>query len=562
MPISFNLIPAAWREPGWLAEHDNTAANSGAGGGNRMIVIGQRLPTGQLAALTTSGLIKREQQARDAFGKGSMLHRLIRAWMYGNKVSELYAIAVNDNPAGRAAAGSLAVSGPATANGTLHLYLGASLPAGHRAVGVAKDDTAAEIATAIKEAVNDYGSELSEGHLTVGVWYEITARASVNFTTDGASDNLVGTIFEATGATVTLTATDKVKPISNDLAVFASIVGTVPATVNFTAKHKGSLGNGVDLRLNYYGELGGESTPAGVSVSITAMSGGSGDPDLTSVIAALGSTKYFAIVNPYADTGNLNLLQTEMDDRWGPMEQLYGHAWTAKKDTVSGLGTFGNSRNDPAATAFGNNKSPTPIEEMLSACTAVATYSLEIDPARPLHTLPVRYILAPAVDDRFDKTENNTLLYDGISPLNVAVDGTVQLGRIITTYQVNPSGDPDDSYLDVNTRYTLQAITEYMRTWIMSKYPRVKLVANGTPIPEGHAAVTPNDIRGELVAAYKKLQARVVVQNLKAFIEQLIVEINPTDPKRLDIEATPILAGQLNVIAFKNKFYLRFDEAA
>jgi phage tail sheath gpL-like len=561
-PISFNQIPTNWREPGWLAEVDNTGANTGASGGNRTIIIGQRLPTGLVAAEATSALMRSEQQVKDAFGKGSMLHRQIRGFLYGNKTSELYAIAVDDLPAGVRATGSIAITGPATGSGTLHLYLGASLPAGHRAVGITNEDTAAEIATAIKEAINDYGDELNSGHLTAGVWYEITARAEVTFTTDGAPNNLVGTIFQATGSSITLTATDKVKPISNDLAVFAAVAIATPTVVDITAKHKGTLGNGIDIRANYYGELGGEKTPSGVALSITAMAHGDGDPDIANVIAALGSTKYFAVINPFADPSNLNKLATEMDDRWGPMEQLYGHAWSSKKETVSNLGTFGNSRNDPANTVFGNDKSPTPIEEILAACTAVAVASLEIDPARPLHTLPVRYVLPPAVDDRFDKMENNTLLYDGISPLNVGSDGFVQLSKVITTYQVNPSGDPDNSYLDVTTRYTIQAFNEFNRAWVMSKYPRVKVVPDGTPIPQGHAAVTPKDLKGALAAAYDKLQKLLIVCNLKVYVDRLVVEIDTLNPRRVCIEANPILVNGLDTIAFKNKFYLVFDEAA
>lgn len=57
------------------------------------------------------------------------------------------------------------------------------------------------------------GSELASGSLTIGQKYQITARTDANFTADGAADNVVGTQFVATAATVTLDAGDKVKRV-------------------------------------------------------------------------------------------------------------------------------------------------------------------------------------------------------------------------------------------------------------------------------------------------------------------------------------------------------------
>lgn len=554
MPISFNTIPAAWREPGWLAEMDNTAANSGAAGLRKILILGQKLPAGTLAKEVTSPVITSDSQAAELFGLGSPLHRMIKAWRYANKTSQIYGMALDD-AAGVRATGSITFAGPATADGVLSLYIGGQKVS----VNVSNEDTAAEIAAACRDAINTYSAAITSGNLTVGHWYKINGQSLLNFTTDGAADSLVGTVFQATSATLTLTAADNVKEITSIYPVIAHVVEIAsPTVLRFVAKNKGTLGN-IDIRLNYLGALGGEATPAGVTATISAMASGATDPTLTAAIAAMEAVQYFAIVQPYTDTTNLNAIAAKVAADWEPMIQLYGHSWAGKSDTVANLTTAGNARNDPGVTIFGVYKSPTPIEEIIAACSSVAIAALEIDPARPLHSLAVDWVLAPVVDYRFSKTENNTLLYDGISPINwTATDGCA-LGRVITNYQTNTSGEADDSYLDVTTRYTLQLVIEYLKTWVLSKYPRVKLVADGTPIPAGQAAVTPLIIKGELVAAYKKLQDRVVVQNLAAFIDNMICEINATDPNRLDVEITPVLAGQLDVIAVKNKFYLQFS---
>lgn len=61
--------------------------------------------------------------------------------------------------------------------------------------------------------VDTLGSELSSGSLTIGQKYQITARTDANFVADGAADNVVGTQFVATAATVPLDAGDKVKRV-------------------------------------------------------------------------------------------------------------------------------------------------------------------------------------------------------------------------------------------------------------------------------------------------------------------------------------------------------------
>lgn len=103
---------------------------------------------------------------------------------------EIWAIAQVDNPAGVQATGKLAITGPATAPGTIQLYI-----AGRRVqVAVAASASASTIATAVADAINALTS----------------------------------------------------------LPVTAAVDGTNNYEVNVTARHKGLNGNAIDLRVNYY----------------------------------------------------------------------------------------------------------------------------------------------------------------------------------------------------------------------------------------------------------------------------------------------------------------------
>lgn len=148
--ISFNQIPVSLRVPGAYVEFDS----SRAGGGlpampNRVLVIGQMLAAGTAPALVPQRVFN-SAQAEQLFGKASILARTCRAFKNSDPSSECWAVGVADLPAGTAATGTITVTGPATAAGTIALMIaGQPVP-----VAVASAATANTIAAAIGAAVN------------------------------------------------------------------------------------------------------------------------------------------------------------------------------------------------------------------------------------------------------------------------------------------------------------------------------------------------------------------------------------------------------------------------
>jgi phage tail sheath gpL-like len=346
---------------------------------------------------------------------------------------------------------------------------------------------------------------------------------------------------------------------SPDLPV-TSTVST--ATVTVTCRWKGLTGNDIDMRANYFGSLGGEAYPSGVSLAFTAFSGGTGVPDLTAALANLGDREFDTIIMPWTDTATLNALDTFMQDgdggRWAWDRQIYGHVYSAVSGTPAGLSTFGNARNGQHQTTWGYNGSPTPLWERAAAWGAQCHRALLNDPARPQHTLPLLGILPATQDLWMTKGEKNALQYDGVSVAKEMPDNTLQIETNITHYQVNPSGIADNAYLDVTTLFTLAYVLRSMRFRIVQKYPRHKLADNGTQFAIGQAIVTPNIARAELIAHYMELELLGLVENVMAFKKYLIVERNHTDPNRLDVLYPPDLVNQLKVFAVLNQFRLQY----
>lgn len=332
------------------------------------------------------------------------------------------------------------------------------------------------------------------------------------------------------------------------LPVTASATGSV---VTFTARHKGEVGNGLDVRLNYYS---GERTPKGLTATVVPLGSGTANPTAQVAITAIGDEQYHTLVVPYTDAANLTLVEALLASRFGPMVQKEGHAFAAAAGSHATVTTLGGGRNSPHLTIMGAGKSPTPTYAWAAVAGAVDAY--EPDPARPRQTLVLPGVLPQAIADRWTRDERNLALFDGISTTVVDAGGQVLIERLITTYQTNAFGVADISYLDVETLRTVAYLRYTVRARIASKYPRHKLAADGTLFGAGQAIVTPNTIRAELVALFMDWMDAGLAEGLEQFKRDLIVERSSTDPNRVDAIIPPDVVNQFRVFAAQVQFRL------
>jgi len=320
---------------------------------------------------------------------------------------------------------------------------------------------------------------------------------------------------------------------------------SVTGTVTLTARHKGECGNDIDIQLNYYSE----ETPAGLGAVITAMSGGTSNPAISTAIAAMASEWYRWIAMPYTDTANIVALETELDARYGPMQQMGGRAFAAIAGTHSAALSWGNARNSAHVSVLGTQKSPTQPCEAAAIYCARASQSLAIDPARPLQTLHLTGMLAPSVVDRWSDIERNLALFDGISTYKVGPDGTVHIEAAITQYQVNDAGVDDIAYLYVNTPETLELHRYNLRSEIGLRYPRHKLAMDSQPVTPGQAIARPKDIAATMRAVYEREIAAGLMEDFAGYAATLFVEIDANNPNRVNVVDQPNLVNQLRVFA-------------
>ncbi|MDO9236006.1 MAG: phage tail sheath subtilisin-like domain-containing protein, partial [Aquabacterium sp.] len=427
MPVSFNNIPANVRVPLFYAEMDNTQAGYFSQN-KRALLVGQKLVAGSLA-VNTPTLVSTTDQAKALFGTGSMLARMHAAYRAQDAFGEVWCIAVADAGAGVAATGTITVAGPASAAGTINLYI-----AGQKvSVAVGAADAATAIATAIAAAI------------TAAVDLPVTASAAA--------------------AVVTLTCRWK-GPTGNDIMVSDSFRGYSGGE---------SLPSGVAL--TYVAMASGATNPVLAGAVITAM----------------GDEEYDYVIHPYNDSTSLDAFQTEYNDsvgRWSWSRQVYGHVYSALRGTLSALTTAGGLRNDPHHSLAGIDVDcPTPVWEYAAAYGGANALCLNADAARPTQTTVLTGVLAPRAGKRFLLAERQSLLNYGIATSYVS-GGLLRVERAITTYQKNSFGQADPSYLDSETLHQLTEITRRLRNRILQKYPRHKLASDGTRFGAGQAIVT------------------------------------------------------------------------
>ncbi|CQG95279.1 phage tail sheath subtilisin-like domain-containing protein [Yersinia enterocolitica] len=395
----------------------------------------------------------------------------------------------------------------------------------------------------------------------------VAATGKITVTTQASATGVISLYIAGIRVQVAVVATDEVAAVATALTAAINTTISLPVTaaavdavITLTAKNKGAHGNTIDLRLNYLGSAGSETTPDSLVLAFTPMAGGAGVPELDDALANLQDRTFDFIINPYTDTASLNKIKDFLSDstgRWSYAEQLYGHSFAAQSGTYGQLTAAGELRNDQHASLLGVNGSPTPSYIWSAAYVGAIAQSLRNDPGRPLQTLAISGVLAPPLASRFTLTERNNLLHSGISTVTTADDGTVQVENIITTYQKNKYGAEDDSYLQIETLFLLMFVTRFLRTQVTSKFARMKLAADGTRFAPGSAIITPNVIRAELIAQYQTLEFNGYVQDAKGFAKGLIVEKSASNPNRVDVLWTGVLINQLRIFAVLNQFRLQ-----
>jgi len=500
MPVSFANIPANIKVPLYWVEVDPSMAG---------------LPTINLRALLVGIMtadgdapsdiplpISSQAQADQAFGMGSELSRMFKAFFANNFANEVWALPVKEPVAAAAATGTITVTTAPTAAGTIHLYIAGE----HVPVNISPTDAVDEIATALEDAIN------------ANVTLPVTAAAAAGVIT-------LTSVFKGVNA--------------NDISVSLNYYGS-----------RGGEQTPVGL---------------GITLPVTGfLTGATGVPDFTTAILNIGEEPFEYVAMPYTDSASLFDWDQEYgftdQGRWGWQRQLFGHVISAKRGDYADLILFGEGNNSPVESVMAfETASASPCFEWAAAYAAKAQRAFINDPARPLQSLSLNKIKAAPVHQRFDFVDLNSLASNGLATQKIGSDNQPMIAREQTTYQLNLYGQPDDAYELMTTLATLATLLRSQRQVITSKFPRHKLANDGTKFGPGQAIVTPGVIKAELIAQYQIDMYNGLVEDLANFKAHLLVERDPNDPNRVNVLYPPDFINQLREFAVLAQFRLQYD---
>jgi|GEM_PF-147387 len=574
--IAFDQIPNSIRKPGKYFEFNTKlAVRTLPANKQRMLIVAPRLITGTIPALTPTQVFS-DTEAALYFGEGSVAHLMVRAAIKANAYLDL-SVCAPDDPASAPVARvhTLVIAGPATGAGAFTQ----SLDDVDYVIDVANEDTAAEIAIALKAALDDdpqllFTVELDTATLVFTAKTPGVAANAIVFDETITATGVTGTPTETTaGADSAPNSVARVHTLaftgpatgsasltlyigntriqmavsSGDTAVeiaaalvallanypdlpFTAAQGTEGNThkVIFTAQNGGTIANQIDFAI--------EITAPGITGTFTATTAGSVNPDIAGALAAVFGESYNIIASPFTDAGSLADLKDHLDNISAPLEQRPCIGVFADDNSLGIVTSLAIAVNSGRVLCAYLRGTRSPAYEIAAAMAAVMAY--EEDPARPLNLLALPGIAAPPIASRFSRTEQETLLYNGVTPLEVGPGEVVQIVRAISTYIHDPQGIDDIALLDITTIRTLDYVREAVRARIALRFPREKLSTR-----------TPAAVRDQIIDVLEQLEDLEIVEAVDNNADGVICERDSQDPNRLNAKIPCDVVNGLHVFA-------------
>ena len=426
------------------------------------------------------------EDAKTKAGAGSMLAQMAARYRNVDPTFDVFLLPYADDPAGVAATGTLTVASAATASGTLALYIAQRAIS----VGISTGQTAAQIATAIAAAITAAGIDIP-----------VTAVAA--------------------GSVVTL-----------------------------SARHKGTCGNAIDLRLNLYGE----DTPAGLVLALVAMSGGTGDPAPGDLPALIGHQHWFRyVVLGINDAATLAAWHTESQRRYKPPVQAGFRAFTAHRGDYASAAAFGETKNYEHIADLSLALNPPTTWEAAATLAAAAAPRLYNNPVMSLEGTPLPGLKAASYHDW---SNGNGLLFKGMSLMEMGKDGSCYIKRLVSMYLYRSDGSTDDAYLDINVAEVMERIRYEQRMGAIQKFRGTVAAKSDEGYRPGLPITTEDSVKAFLLSLYKNvLMAQYGwVQAYDYYKRTLIVEQDPDNPSRFNFLDNPVVNSPFYILAGRSSF--------
>jgi phage tail sheath gpL-like len=426
------------------------------------------------------------EDAKKKAGAGSMLAQMAAAYRKADVTFDLFMLPYSDNPDGVAAQGTITVSTPATEAGTLALYIAGRLVS----VGIGKNQQVSDLAQAIVDAVNAAGADMP-----------VTAQAEAG-------------------------------------------------VARLTAKHKGTCGNAIDLRLGLYDE----PMPENLVIDIAAMAGGTGDPAPGDLPSLIGQRWFRYVALGINDAATLAAWHAESERRYKPPVQAGFRAFTTFKGDYEAAAAFGETKNYEHICDLWLDLNPPTTWEAAATLTGVAAPRLWNNPVISLEGSTLPGFVGDLSSNDF--TQGNSLLYKGMSLMEVAKDGSCAIKRLISMYQFRSDGSADDAYLDINVAEVMERIRYEQRIGAIQRFRGTVAAKTNEGFRPGLPITTEDSVRAYLLSLYQNdlMAEKGWVQAYDYYKSTLLVEQSADNPSRFNFMDDPVINSPFYILAGHSRF--------
>ncbi|TBV12755.1 phage tail sheath C-terminal domain-containing protein [Stutzerimonas kirkiae] len=358
---------------------------------------------------------------------------------------------------------------------------------------------------------------------------------SISFDTIPASIRKPGAYFEFNTSLAVRTLPTNAQSICLivPLGDGATAVANVPTQVYSAAEAKAQLG---DVAAEMVAAVIAAYRYAAVSCVGVVLPEGGGEPDIADALASTALGGYTILVPAWYSQTALTALRTHIATYTDSIEQQSIIGVGAITTTLAAATTLAGQINSGAISIAALPGTSSTDRQVAAAYAAMI--ASEEDPARPLNTLLLTGIAVPPLTSRLGRTEQETCLANGVTPLEVGAGDVVQIVRAITTYTTSAAGADDVSLLDLTTIRTLYYVRQACRERIRLRFPRAKLSSR-----------TPKAVRGELLDVLKKCEDLEILEEIDANADALVVERSSQDVNRLNASIPADVVNGLHVFA-------------
>src|SRR3990172_6677383 len=261
-------------------------------------------------------------------------------------------------------------------------------------------------------------------------------------------------------------------------------------------------------------------------------------------------SRFNFIVPAVNSTDFLLLLKTHIETAGNAIEQRGQVAVFAFTTSASFNSTNTMTLATTAAAALNSGRMlsvcyPNPAAHHYNVAAAVASVLASTsDSALPFNGVQLTGITPAPVVSRLSRTQQESLMTKGCTPIEVGQGSASQIVRTITTFMTQ-SGAPSIALLDVNVILILDYTRLAIRTRLLQQFPRQKFTDRAI-----------SQIRSAIISVLKNEEQLEILQDINANIPGLILERNIQDNTRLDIAIpSPIVPG-LYIIAAELRLIL------